>query len=557
MDLKQNGNLTNNNSGADDNAYVFVPKKKYSINNFLSSIKKHKMTENPEDEEFDNFSNGEDEEVINEENEEKVEPQQQEDRSAYARQLFEGKVWTSKRKTNENEQPEEVAEPVVNEQVGQEPEVGEQVNEELEEDVNDEDLDSYLNKLVARTEDENIPKVNSNQDFENYDEPSDNLESAEENVENAESAELDDAKLDEEIEKDAEIIANLDTSEPEQQPEQPEQPAEQEQVSEVANEENKQPEDEAEQVEQASEETGEKVDEENQEGQEGEEKKQRRSISKLDYFKYRFLNTSAVGAEGKQQVEELASRYGAKNNQNAGIIASESGASVEVHYNASFDKGDVNLDFSKKGSVKVYHDNKYLSILASILAILYAIVGVVVYFVVGPFTPEVIVAKSAHFNYYLKADNSNLIIQEYGKKLDLSGLYMIVNMSNGTTKTKAIDYSMITSISDNVNEDFIITKPGQIQITFFYEMPSSIIIYAYAVTKDDVKIKYKELDANKYLCWAEINIDVNKDGNVDISNKAFIDLDGETNTKTSVKYKVYRTESGEMVDYTFTPELVS
>ena len=557
MDIKQNGNITNNNSSADDNAYVFVPKKKYSINNFLSSIKKHKMTENPEDEEFDNFSNGEEKEEVNEESENIIEPEPQEDRTSYARQLFEGKVWTAKRKANENEQPEEAIgepEPESDEQVNSEVSE-EQTGEEPEEYVDDEDLDSYLNKLVARAEDESIPKVENNQELYNN-EVSDGIEGAEENQVSEENAIVDDAKLDEEIEKDAEMLANLDKPETEQA----EHPVEPDQVSENNNNETEvtQPAVEAEQTEQTSEATSEEASEENnEESQEGEGKKQRRSISKLDYFKYRFLNTSAVGAEGKQQVEELASRYGAKNNQNAGIIASESGASVEVHYNASFDKGDINLDFSKKGSVKIYHDNKYLSILASVLAIIYAIIGVVVYFVVGPFTPEVIVAQSAHFNYYLKADNSNLIIQEYGEKLDLSGLYMVVTMSNGVTKTKTLDYSMITTISENVNEEFVITKPGPITITFFYEMPSSIVIYAYAVTKDDVKIKYKELDVGKYICWAEINIDVNEDHVIDISKKVFIDLDGETNTTSSVKYQVYRAETGEMVNYTFTPELVS
>ena len=163
MDFKQNGNGTNNttNNGADKNAYVFVPKKGYSINNFLASMKNHKMTENPEDEEKESFYNKEPKPESVEEYsapEQEVNSEPEEDRTAAARRMFEGKVWIVKRKPEEiEEQPEqeEQQEPEsVEEDNFAQPEP-EADNQEYE-DIDEEDLDAYLDKLVAQTGDEGV-----------------------------------------------------------------------------------------------------------------------------------------------------------------------------------------------------------------------------------------------------------------------------------------------------------------------------------------------------------------------------------------------------------------
>ncbi len=216
--------------------------------------------------------------------------------------------------------------------------------------------------------------------------------------------------------------------------------------------------------------------------------KRRKSISKLDYFKYRFLDNSATGADGKANLERMTSRFGTRRQETASTITSAHG---EVNVSAKDDLygKEINLDFSKKGNAKVYHNTQTFAFVACIAAFIYAIAGVVVFMMFGIVTPPKVEVVSAKLNV------GGIIYAQKGETLDLSNVKIFVNYNNGQKKTVAFDKSLILEKdAAMIDDDLKVvgltqTAPTVIKVAYDNKV-GEILVWGYEWTVNDVILSY-------------------------------------------------------------------
>lgn len=225
------------------------------------------------------------------------------------------------------------------------------------------------------------------------------------------------------------------------------------------------------------------------EGAEGAEGgKRRKSISKLDYFKYRFLDNSATGADGKANLERMTSRFGTRRQETARTITSAHG---EVNVSAKDDLygKEINLDFSKKGNAKIYHNTQTFAFVACIAAFIYAIAGVVVFMMFGIVSPPKVEVVSAKLNV------GGIIYAQKGETLDLSNVKIFVNYNNGQKKTVAFDKSLILEKdAAMIDDDLKVvglsqTAPTVIKVAYDNKV-GEILVWGYEWTVHDVVLSY-------------------------------------------------------------------
>ena len=216
--------------------------------------------------------------------------------------------------------------------------------------------------------------------------------------------------------------------------------------------------------------------------------KRRKSISKLDYFKYRFLDNSATGANGKANLERMTSRFGTRRQETASTITSAHG---EVNVSAKDDLygKEINLDFSKKGNAKIYHNTQTFAFVACIAAFIYAIAGVVVFMMFGIVTPPKVEVVSAKLNV------GGIIYAQKGETLDLSNVKIFVNYNNGQKKTVAFDKSLILEKdAAMIDDDLKVvgltqTAPTVIKVAYDNKV-GEILVWGYEWTVNDVILSY-------------------------------------------------------------------
>ncbi len=216
--------------------------------------------------------------------------------------------------------------------------------------------------------------------------------------------------------------------------------------------------------------------------------KRRKSISKLDYFKYRFLDNSATGANGKANLERMTSRFGTRRQETASTITSAHG---EVNVSAKDDLygKEINLDFSKKGNAKIYHNTQTLAFVACIAAFIYAIAGVVVFMMFGIVTPPKVEVVSAKLNV------GGIIYAQRGETLDLSNVKILVNYNNGQKKTVSFDKSLIVEKdAAMIDDDLKVvglsqTAPTVIKVAYDNKV-GEILVWGYEWTVNDVILSY-------------------------------------------------------------------
>lgn len=216
--------------------------------------------------------------------------------------------------------------------------------------------------------------------------------------------------------------------------------------------------------------------------------KRRKSISKLDYFKYRFLDNSATGANGKANLERMTSRFGTRRQETASTITSAHG---EVNVSAKDDLygKEINLDFSKKGNAKIYHNTQTLAFVACIAAFIYAIAGVVVFMMFGIVTPPKVEVVSAKLNV------GGIIYAQKGETLDLSNVKILVNYNNGQKKTVSFDKSLIVEKdAAMIDDDLKVvglsqTAPTVIKVAYDNKV-GEILVWGYEWTVGDVHLSY-------------------------------------------------------------------
>lgn len=216
--------------------------------------------------------------------------------------------------------------------------------------------------------------------------------------------------------------------------------------------------------------------------------KRRKSISKLDYFKYRFLDNSATGADGKANLERMTSRFGTRRQETASTITSAHG---EVNVSAKDDLygKEIDLDFSKKGNAKIYHNTQTLAFVACIAAFIYAIAGVVVFMMFGIVTPPKVEVVSAKLNV------GGIIYAQKGETLDLSNVKIFVNYNNGQKKTVAFDKSLILEKdAAMIDDDLRVvglsqTAPTVIKVAYDNKV-GEILVWGYEWTVNDVILSY-------------------------------------------------------------------
>lgn len=235
--------------------------------------------------------------------------------------------------------------------------------------------------------------------------------------------------------------------------------------------------------------------------------KRRKSISKLDYFKYRFLDNSATGADGKANLERMTSRFGTRRQETASTITSAHG---EVNVSAKDDLygKEINLDFSKKGNAKVYHNTQTFAFVACIAAFIYAIAGVVVFMMFGIVTPPKVEVVSAKLNV------GGIIYAQKGETLDFSNVKIFVNYNNGQKKTVAFDKSLILEKdAAMIDDDLKVvgltqTAPTVIKVAYDNKV-GEILVWGYEWTVGDVHLSYFltkdntiSIDFNNVCCVA-------------------------------------------------------
>lgn len=235
--------------------------------------------------------------------------------------------------------------------------------------------------------------------------------------------------------------------------------------------------------------------------------KRRKSISKLDYFKYRFLDNSATGANGKANLERMTSRFGTRRQETASTITSAHG---EVNVSAKDDLygKEINLDFSKKGNAKIYHNTQTLAFVACIAAFIYAIAGVVVFMMFGIVTPPKVEVVSAKLNV------GGIIYAQKGETLDLSNVKILVNYNNGQKKTVNFDKSLIVEKdAAMIDDDLKVvglsqTSPTVIKVAYDNKV-GEILVWGYEWMVNDVTLSYFltkdntiSIDFNNVCCVA-------------------------------------------------------
>ena len=193
-----------------------------------------------------------------------------------------------------------------------------------------------------------------------------------------------------------------------------------------------------------------KAENEDQKEQKEEKKPEPKAISKLDYFKYRFVDNTAVGTQGKARVEELATRFGARRDEetNAGFIASKDGKDSKIEEVNGFNKEEINLDFSKRGSVKVYKNNKGLSVASIFFALIYVIGAVVAFMMLGVPTKEA--AKVVAMSIDVASDYVKYA--EIGETINLENYTLTLTNEDGTTTIVKANNRMVTSWPDCVDK---------------------------------------------------------------------------------------------------------
>lgn len=216
--------------------------------------------------------------------------------------------------------------------------------------------------------------------------------------------------------------------------------------------------------------------------------KRRKSISKLDYFKYRFLDNSATGANGKANLERMTSRFGTRRQETASTITSAHGE-VNVSAKDNLYGKEINLDFSKKGNAKIYHNTQTLAFVACIAAFIYAIAGVVVFMMFGIVTPPKVEVVSAKLNV------GGIIYAQKGETLDLSNVKILVNYNNGQKKTVSFDKSLIVEKdAAMIDDDLKVvglsqTAPTVIKVAYDNKV-GEILVWGYEWTVNDVILSY-------------------------------------------------------------------
>lgn len=235
--------------------------------------------------------------------------------------------------------------------------------------------------------------------------------------------------------------------------------------------------------------------------------KRRKSISKLDYFKYRFLDNSATGADGKANLERMTSRFGTRRQETASTITSAHG---EVNVSAKDDLygKEINLDFSKKGNAKIYHNTQTFAFVACIAAFIYAIAGVVVFMMFGIVTPPKVEVVSAKLNV------GGIIYAQKGETLDLSNVKILVNYNNGQKKTVSFDKSLIVEKdAAMIDDDLKVvglsqTAPTVIKVAYDNKV-GEILVWGYEWMVGDVHLSYFltkdntiSIDFNNVCCVA-------------------------------------------------------
>lgn len=216
--------------------------------------------------------------------------------------------------------------------------------------------------------------------------------------------------------------------------------------------------------------------------------KRRKSISKLDYFKYRFLDNSATGANGKANLERMTLRFGTRRQETASTITSAHGE-VNVSAKDNLYGKEINLDFSKKGNAKIYHNTQTLAFVACIAAFIYAIAGVVVFMMFGIVTPPKVEVVSAKLNV------GGIIYAQKGETLDLSNVKILVNYNNGQKKTVSFDKSLIVEKdAAMIDDDLKVvglsqTAPTVIKVAYDNKV-GEILVWGYEWTVNDVILSY-------------------------------------------------------------------
>ncbi|MBQ7453406.1 MAG: hypothetical protein IJS68_04020 [Clostridia bacterium] len=271
-----------------------------------------------------------------------------------------------------------------------------------------------------------------------------------------------------------------------------------------------------------------------QEQTEEKEEQQPQAISKLDYFKYRFLDNSAAGINGKNRIEQLSTKYGTRRETNVGQFQSEESGFVNDEQNV-FNTEDFNLDFSKKGSVKVYKDSKTLSIASIFFALLYAVAGVVLFMMYGSRTVATVVAEGISLNV-----KSNYVLYvEVGQTLDLSNFEISVEKSDKTVEIVKVENSMISQFPGCINSETLkVVSPTTraVSLSLSYEGKTTHLkIWAYQFGASDVSIKYQILSGStilpnlsNVLCYADYAVTL---GAKTISKRVVLNLQNEDSTK--------------------------
>ncbi|MBQ7579411.1 MAG: hypothetical protein IJT25_02645, partial [Clostridia bacterium] len=212
-------------------------------------------------------------------------------------------------------------------------------------------------------------------------------------------------------------------------------------------------------------------------------------ISKLDYFKYRFIDNSAVGAGGKAKVEALATRYGAKREEgtNAGFIASKTGKADKQDNINTFNNEEINLDFSKKGSAKVYKSSKALSVASIIFAILYAIGGVIAYMMLG--VPVITNQKAVAMT--INVADSYVKFVEIGEMVSLDAYTLTLTLDDGTTKQIKANRELVSSWPNCVDSETMVATQlasnANIRLSYDGALYKNLKITTYKYVIESVK----------------------------------------------------------------------
>jgi len=181
-----------------------------------------------------------------------------------------------------------------------------------------------------------------------------------------------------------------------------------------------------------------------------EKKAQEEALLKAEEESYEGLTEEEIkeAKERKLKFIELQRRYNTKDNVNPK------------------DMGDYQkiLDFSTARNLKKFKvkpPKALFKILACVFAFLVVALGISCYFILNKPEEAILLNKLS-----LSQDKT---YQKTGEKLDLRGLYLYCEYSNGSTKTLKVTEKLISKTSPNIDEGLIITSGGE-QSTYVYFM---------------------------------------------------------------------------------------